>query len=113
MSGISTQLSIPVETIQAHRISPAVLSLDGNGTLGVKAVGADNTVVFHKITVVKTETNGAWVTGLPNTITLITLGQGFVNPGEKIEPVPFDTNQSSNDVQYHYAPAIGTIVAKQ
>jgi len=113
MSGISTQLSIPVETIKAHRISPAVLSLDDNGTLGVKAVGADNTVVFHAITVVKTETNGAWVTGLPNPITLITLGQGFVNPGEEIEPVPFDNNQSANDPQYHYTPAEGTRVAKQ
>lgn len=88
LTGISAKLSIPVETLRAHRISPAVLSLDDNGSLGIKAVGPDNTVVFHEIEVVKSESNGAWVTGLPENITLITLGQGFVNPGEEIEPVP-------------------------
>ena len=71
----------------AHRVSPAVLALDDNGNLGVKALGADNTVIFHEVEIVKTESNGAWVTGLPNDITLITLGQGFVNPGEEVEPV--------------------------
>ena len=105
LTGISAQISIPVETLNAHRISPAVLSLDDNGSLGVKAVGPDNTVVFHKIEIVKTESNGAWVTGLPDNITLITLGQGFVNPGEEIIPVPAtareddieeDSQQSSN-----------------
>ena len=43
---------------------------------------------------VKTESNGAWVTGLPADVTLITLGQGFVNPGEEVEPIS-DTNQTN------------------
>jgi len=87
VTGVSAKLNIPVETLMAHRVSPAVLALDDNGNLGVKALGADNTVIFHEVKIVKTESNGAWVTGLPNDITLITLGQGFVNPGEEVEPV--------------------------
>jgi len=87
VTGVSAKLNIPVETLMAHRVSPAVLALDDNGNLGVKALGADNTVIFHEVEIVKTESNGAWVTGLPNDITLITLGQGFVNPGEEVEPV--------------------------
>lgn len=87
MSGVSAELSIPVETINAHLISPAILALDDNGNLGVKAVNDNNEVIFHAVTVVKTESDGAWVTGIPDNVTLITLGQGFVNPGEQVQPV--------------------------
>ena len=88
VTGISAQISIPVETLMAHKVSPAILALDDEGSLGVKSVDTNNTVVFHKIEVVKTESNGAWVTGLPESITVITMGQGFVNPGEQVDPVP-------------------------
>jgi len=94
MTGISAEIIIPVETLMAHRVSPAVLALNDAGDLGVKTLGEGNTVVFQKIEVVKTESNGAWVTGLPNDITLITLGQGFVNPGEEVDPVPLTDTTS-------------------
>lgn len=88
MTGVSAEISIPVENLEAHFVSPAILALDSDGTLGVKAVGENNTVVFHAVEVVKTESDGAWVTGIPENVTLITLGQGFVSSGENIEPVP-------------------------
>ncbi len=97
MTGISAEITIPVETLMAHRVSPAVLALDDDGALGVKALGDENKVVFHAIEVVKTESNGAWVTGLPNDVTLITLGQGFVNPGEVVEPVADTNDQTDTD----------------
>jgi len=100
VTGISAQINIPVETLMAHKVSPAVLALDDNGALGIKAIGEDNIVVFHEIEVVKTESNGAWVTGLPDQVTLITLGQGFVNPGEEVDPVsdtPADSAEKSTD----------------
>ncbi len=97
LTGISAQISIPVETLLAHRVSPAILALDDNGALGIKAIGEDNIVVFHAIDVVKTESNGAWVTGLPDTVTVITLGQGFVNPGEQVEPVSTPQISDSNN----------------
>jgi len=86
-TGTSAQISIPVETLMAHRVSPAVLALSDDGTLGVKAVDSDNKVVFHKAEVVRTESNGAWLTGLPDELNLITMGQGFVGTGEEVEPV--------------------------
>ncbi len=97
LTGISAQISIPVETLQAHRVSPAILALDDAGALGIKAIGDENTVVFHSIEIVKTENNGAWVTGLPNDVTVITMGQGYVNPGEVVEPVaaPADSTESN------------------
>lgn len=98
MTGISAQITIPVETLMAHLVSPAVLALDDDGALGVKALSENNTVEFHPIEIVKTENNGAWVIGLPDTVTLITLGQGFVNPGEEVEPVSgTEASDANND----------------
>ena len=87
MTGISAEIRIPAETLKAHLISPAILALDEDGTLGVKSVDEDSEVIFHPIEVIKTESSGAWVTGIPDNIDVITLGQGFVNAGEKVQAV--------------------------
>ena len=99
LSGISTRIAVPIETVSAHRVSPAVLALDDAGNLGVKALSQDNIVEFHPIEIIKTESNGAWVTGLPNSVTLITLGQGFVNPGEEVESISEESTSSSSSDQ--------------
>lgn len=87
MTGVSAEIRIPTEQLRAHLISPAILALNNTGKLGVKAVDADNKVVFYPVEVVKTESNGAWVTGIPDEVDLITLGQGFVTAGETVQPI--------------------------
>lgn len=96
MTGVSAEISIPVETIKAHLISPAILALDNNGSLGIKAVNNLDEVTFHAIDIVKTQSDGAWVTGIPDDANIITLGQGFVNTGEKVQAVPEPTDDDSN-----------------
>jgi len=88
-SGISAEVVIPVAETQAHRVSPALLHLDDDGRLGLKAV-ADGEVVFHEVEVIRADREGVWVTGAPDTINLITVGGGFVRPGEAVatEPAP-------------------------
>ncbi len=87
-SGVSAGIEIPTRTVDAHKISPAVISLDGQGRVGVKTVDDDDRVVFHPIQVVRTAPDGVWVTGLPETIRLITVGQGFVSDGQVVRPQP-------------------------
>ncbi|MCP4491695.1 MAG: efflux RND transporter periplasmic adaptor subunit [Gammaproteobacteria bacterium] len=87
LAGISAEIHIPVEKLPSHLLSPAMLSLDDEGTLGVKAVDDSNTVHFYPISIVQTSAAGAWVTGLPKQVRIITLGQGFVQSGEVVEPV--------------------------
>jgi multidrug efflux system membrane fusion protein len=88
-SGISAEVVIPVAEVEAHRVSPALLSLDDDGRLGLKTV-ADGRVVFHPVEVIRADREGVWVTGAPREITLITVGGGFVRPGEAVtaEPSP-------------------------
>ena len=86
-AGMSVEVTIPVEEVTAQFISPALLSLNDEGTLGVKTVNGDDKVVFHTVKIVRTQQDGMWVSGLPESARIIELGQGFVRAGEKVKPV--------------------------
>jgi len=87
-SGVSAELRIAVGREAAHFLSPAVLSLDDAGQVGVKSVQDDGSVRFDPIELVRTEAEGIWVSGLPGEARVISQGQGFVNAGEAVIPVP-------------------------
>lgn len=86
-AGMSAEVRLPVETVQAHQVSPAVLSLADDGQVGVKTVGTDNRVEFHPVNVVRAEPAGVWVSGLPEQARVITMGQAYVRAGETVQPV--------------------------
>ena len=86
-AGMSAELRIPVETLSGHFLSPGALALGVGGELGVKRVDAEDRVVFQTVEIVRTESDGAWVTGLPSRARIVTLGQGFVQPGQLVEVV--------------------------
>ncbi len=83
-AGISAEVRMPVGEVAAHRVSPAVLALDGGNALGVKTVDAEDRVVFRPVEVVRAERDGVWVSGLPEHARIITLGHGFVSPGQQV-----------------------------
>lgn len=85
-AGVSAQIRIPIGDTTAHFLSPAILSLGTDGTLGVKTVDADNKVVFTAVTIERAQTDGVWVSGLPDAVDIITIGQGYVNNGETVDP---------------------------
>ncbi|MHC8509907.1 MAG: efflux RND transporter periplasmic adaptor subunit [Rhodospirillales bacterium] len=84
--GITAQVTIPAGNVRAHFISPALLTLDDLGRLGLKAVSRENRVLFYPINIVEDSTEGMWVAGLPETVTLITVGQEFVRIGGLVTP---------------------------
>ena len=75
---------------KAHRVSPAVLTLNEAGAVGVKTVDADNRVRFRPIRIIAHTPEGIWLGGLPDSMTLITVGQEFVAEGQKVMPVAED-----------------------
>lgn len=87
-AGVSGEIFIPVENIIGHLLSPALLALNDSGELGIKVVDKSSQVVFHPVTIIRTSQKGVWVTGLPDTVQVITLGQGFVRAGDKVTAVP-------------------------
>lgn len=93
-SGISVQVRIPVEEVMAHRISPALATLDPDGRLGIKILENEDRVAFHPIDPVRADEEGLWVDGLPETVRIITVGQGFVREGEKVRIRPEDAGSN-------------------
>ena len=86
-SGITTEIQIPVESVLAQKISPALFSLDDEGNLGVRIINSDNIVEFHTVTILSDAADGVWVAGLPNRAGVITVGQELVTAGERVDPV--------------------------
>ncbi|ODR98654.1 hypothetical protein AUC68_09670 [Methyloceanibacter methanicus] len=91
-SGISAEATIPTGSVLAHFLSPADLSLNEAGALGVKTVDDKDRVEFHEATIVMSDVNGAWVTGLPTKARIITLGHGYVQTGEKVQVADEDNS---------------------
>ncbi|NIP71785.1 MAG: efflux RND transporter periplasmic adaptor subunit [Gammaproteobacteria bacterium] len=86
-AGVTTEVTLAARALQAHHLSPALLALDDSGEVGVKAVDEAGVVRFHPVRIVRSGAAGLWVTGLPETVRLITVGQGFVRAGEKVRAV--------------------------
>ncbi|HSM26681.1 MAG TPA: efflux RND transporter periplasmic adaptor subunit [Thioalkalivibrio sp.] len=90
-SGSSVEVRIPVEEVRAHWISPALVTLDADGRLGIKTLDEEDRVEFRTIDPIRADSNGIWVSGLPETVRIITIGQGFVNVGERVLVVSEDS----------------------
>lgn len=86
--GLTAEVSLPVRRASAHLISPALLTLADDGTVGVKTVEEDRTVRFRPVSILEDAATGMWVVGLPPEVRLITVGQEYVVQGETVEPVP-------------------------
>ncbi len=90
--GMSAELMFPIQSVHAHLLSPALLTLNDKGTMGVRAVDREGRVNFHATDIVGADSAGVWVTGLPNSVKIITVGSEFVRQGDKVrvvmEPAP-------------------------
>jgi multidrug efflux system membrane fusion protein len=83
LAGASAVVKLPLKPKFAHFVSPALLILDDDGELGLKALSDDGFVMFHNIDIIESTPQGIWVAGLPERVHLITVGQGFVTTGQK------------------------------
>ena len=87
VSGISAALNIPVRFVSAFRLSPAQLSLSNSDRLGIKIVNEQDQVEFLPVQVIRSSADGVWISGLPDGARIITVGQGFVQAGDKVVAV--------------------------
>ncbi len=87
VAGVTTEISIPVRTVTAYRISPALLSLSSRDELGIKGVDGDDVVQFFPVQIVRATADDVWIVGPPKGARIITVGQGFVRTGEQVKPV--------------------------
>lgn len=82
--GMTAEIRVPVKTQQAHFLPPAVLVLDSDGRIGVRTVDESGQVAFHPVEILSDGFEGIWVSGLPQSARLITVGQEFVTAGQRV-----------------------------
>ncbi|MFL2840277.1 MAG: efflux RND transporter periplasmic adaptor subunit [Pseudohongiellaceae bacterium] len=83
-SGSSVVARIPRQQVKAHYLSAGLLSLNEDGEIGIKTINLEGLVQFHPATIVLSDVNGMWISGLPDRARVITVGQGFASIGEAV-----------------------------
>ncbi|MGS2719557.1 efflux RND transporter periplasmic adaptor subunit [Paraglaciecola aestuariivivens] len=94
LAGISTELALPLQKTWAIRITPSVMALDEEGNIGVKIVQNDQ-VKFVPIDIVKSDSQGVWLSGMGQQADVIILGHGFVRHGDKVQVNRVESTQTS------------------
>jgi len=86
-SGVTADIEIPLAPKRAVKLPPSILTLNDNGKVGVRVVSPDNAVKFYPVKILSEEASGIWIEALPPRSKIITVGQDFVKPGQKVEAV--------------------------
>lgn len=86
-AGMTAELVVETERVVAHSVSPALISINDDGTFGVKYVDDDSVVRFVAADIVKSSPETLWLGSLPPRIRLITVGQGFTREGDTVVAV--------------------------
>lgn len=84
VDGLSADLIVFTGQTQAHLVSPSLLVLLGENRVGVKVVDENQRVDVLPVKLLGDSPDGVWLSGLPEQITLITVGQEYVTAGSEV-----------------------------
>ena len=82
--GLTAEISIEIDSVKAHKISPSILLLNDEGKLGIRIVNEGNIANFVEIIILEDSEEGLWVTGISDNVEIIIQGQGFVEDGQEV-----------------------------
>lgn len=98
LSGITATATVSMGTVPAHLLPQSVLTLNDEGALGVRTV-KDGVVEFYPVTIISDSREGVWVTGLPPSADVITMGQEYVVPGQKVNATNVTGTPESSEAE--------------
>lgn len=82
--GMSADLLIAATATRGHLVPGSALTIDDDGTLGLRLVDADNRTLFAPVTVLRDAPQGFWVSGLPPVADVVVVGQEYVTNGVEV-----------------------------
>ncbi len=91
--GETAEITVSAEGRRAHLVPQSALTLDDEGTMGLRLVGEENRVRFVPVTLLRDTPSGVWLTGLPEAADIIVIGQEFVRAGVEVDPVQRELGQ--------------------
>jgi len=84
-AGLSAEVTIPFDSVPAHRVSAALGRLDEEGRIGLHILDEEDRIQFMPIEIIRARADGVWVTGLPERARIVTISQGTLRPGQQVE----------------------------
>ncbi|WP_404399946.1 efflux RND transporter periplasmic adaptor subunit [Idiomarina seosinensis] len=87
-AGMSAEVTIDTNTVDAHKISAAQIKIDAAGQIGVLTVDEQNIIRFKPVVVERADVNALWVSGLDSTERLVVISHGSLADGQKVKPKP-------------------------
>ncbi|MEX0369388.1 MAG: efflux RND transporter periplasmic adaptor subunit [Tateyamaria sp.] len=84
--GQTAEIAISAAGAMAHLLPASALTLNEEGTLGLRTVDDTGVVAFNPAMVVRDTVQGVWLTGLPDEMNVIVVGQEFVTAGVTVAP---------------------------
>jgi len=88
--GVTAEIRLSAGQSESHLLSPAILTLNSAGEVGVRIVDTNGVVHFRAVSILSETSEGVWVTGLPTRAQLVIVGQEFVEDGQTVEVVRAD-----------------------
>jgi multidrug efflux system membrane fusion protein len=84
--GQTAEIIVAADGASAHLLPQSALTLNDDGDLGVRFVDDNSLAQFAKLTLLRDTSEGVWVSGLPETVNVITVGQEYVVDGVPVLP---------------------------
>lgn len=84
--GQTAEILIAADGAKAHLLPASALTLNEDGQIGLRVLTDKNVVGFLPVTVMRDTVQGVWLTGLPDEITVVVVGQEFVTAGVTVAP---------------------------
>lgn len=85
--GMTAEILIAAQGDRGVMVPVSALTLDDTGRLGVRAVDADDRVVFHPVRILRDTRDGVFLSGVPDGARVIVVGQDFVTAGVRVRAV--------------------------
>ena len=82
--GTTVEIGIALAGRKAHFLPQSALTLDDNGRLGIRIAQGD-VARFMPVEIVRDTSEGVWLTGLPEEVDVIVVGQEYVVDGRAID----------------------------
>ena len=89
-AGMTVEMTLRADAVDSTVLPRSVVTLSRSGDLGIRAIDADNKVVFYPIDLVDDTSNGLVLGGIPDDVRVIVSGQEMISEGDVVNPVEAD-----------------------
>ena len=91
-AGMTAELMLRAETVRAVELPRSVVTLSGDGELGIRILKPGDTVDFVAINVIDDTPRGLMLAGVPADARIIVAGQDLVATGDKVNAIEADAS---------------------